>query len=76
MDCKPYENLANAIVIQATKDYKSVFSTLKKNRKNETALKNKEQLEKFFLSDWMSILTYVNGTYLINKIKEEENFYE
>ena len=60
----PYENLANAIVLQAVKDYRDALKRLKKKPGNQTA-------ERFFRSGWYKALTSVDGEYLIQKLREE-----
>lgn len=59
-----YEDLANAIIIQAAKDYRNA---LRRVQPEKVAV-----LEKFFSSEWYRALTDVDGSYLIWKIKEEE----
>lgn len=44
-----YENLANAIILQAVKDYKS----------------NSKECERFFRSEWFKVLTNVDPDYII-----------
>ena len=66
--CDPYENLANAIVAQAAKDY---LSALKKNPANRMAMDEAMRLEKFFHSGWYGILTNVDPDYLIRKLREK-----
>lgn len=54
-DC--YENLANAIILQAVKDYKKALHRLDGNPRNRDALHDKVRLERFFHSAWYGILT-------------------
>lgn len=58
-----YENLANAIVLQAVKDYRAA-----KKRKNSA---NIGIIRKFFRSDWFRTLTDIDGEWLIRKLDEE-----
>jgi len=58
----PYENLANAIVLQAVKDYRLT------DDKAEI-----EELERFFRSGWFGVLTKVDPEYLIDKLRKEKN---
>ena len=46
----PYENLANAIVASAAKEYMSVLKILKKSPTNENAKKTMTECERFFRS--------------------------
>jgi hypothetical protein len=61
----PYEELANAIVLQAVKDYR---------------LNDEEQelasIERFFRSGWFSTLTSINPEMLISKLRKEKVRYE
>ena len=66
-----YENLANAIVLQAVKDYREALSQLKRNPKYKDALTVKEECERFFRSGWYRLLTKVDGEMLIKKLREE-----
>ena len=61
----PYENLANAIVLQAVKDYRL--------HDDEQELAN---IERFFRSGWFSLLTNVNPEILIAKLRKEKVRYE
>lgn len=66
----PYEKLANAIVLQAVSDYRAALRLAKKNPVAEQDVK---KLEKFFRSEWYSVLTGVDPEYLIEKLRQEEN---
>ena len=72
----PYESLASAIVIQAAKDYKKALQTLKKNKRSNQAMSMKEEVERFFASDWYRELTDLDGAFLMQKIREEVGFDE
>lgn len=65
-----YQALANAIVIQAAKDYKSAIRTLKKHPKSRSAQAEITNLEEFFRSGWYSMLTDVDGEYLIKRLRK------
>ena len=54
LDC--YENLANAIILQAVKDYKKALRQLEGNPRNQEARHDKVRLEKFFRSQWYGVL--------------------
>ena len=58
----PYENLANAIVLQAVKDYRLTD--------DEAEL---AEIESFFRSDWFGVLTDVDPEYLIRRLRKEKN---
>lgn len=57
----PYENLANAIVLQAVKDYRLTD--------DEAEL---AEIESFFRSDWFGVLTDVDPEYLIRNLRKEK----
>ena len=61
----PYENLANAIVLQAVKDYRL--------HDDEQELAS---IERFFRSGWFSTLTSINPEMLISKLRKEKVRYE
>ena len=63
--------LANAIIVQAAKDYRRALRKQKKDPGNVSAKIPIEEAEKFFRSDWYRILTTVDGETLIKQLKEE-----
>ena len=67
----PYERLANAIVLQAVSDYRVALKKIKAHPKNREAISEALEIEKFFRSGWYSILTDVDGEYLIRKLQDE-----
>lgn len=67
----PYTNLANAIIIQATKDYISALKKLKNNKKNQAALKDVMEIERFFYSGWYGALTTIDPEYLIRGLRKK-----
>ena len=67
----PYENLANAIVLQAVKDYRDAIKRLKKKSSKQVAMADAMECERFFRSGWYKTLTSVDGEYLITKLREE-----
>ncbi len=67
----PYEKLANAIIMQAVKDYRAAKKKLKKQPTNKDAELMVLDTEKFFRSDWFTALTNVDGEVLLRKLQEE-----
>ena len=57
----PYENLANAIVLSAVRDYH-----------NSTSKDEIQSIERFFRSEWFSVLTSVDAEFLIRTLREEK----
>lgn len=67
----PYERLANAIVLQAVSDYRVALKKIKAHPRNREAISEALEIEKFFRSGWYSILTDVDGEYLIRRLQDE-----
>ena len=61
----PYEELANAIVLQAVKDYRL------NDDERELA-----SIERFFRSGWFNTLTSIDPEMLIAKLRKEKVCYE
>ena len=61
----PYENLANAIVLQAVKDYRL--------HDDEQELAS---IERFFRSGWFNTLTSIDPEMLIAKLRKEKVRYD
>lgn len=57
----PYENLANAIILQAVKDYRLTD--------DEQEL---QEVERFFRSGWFGVLSKVDPEYLIRQLRKEK----
>lgn len=69
----PYEALANAIIIQAVKDYRHALGTLKYYPNDANANATRSECEVFFRSGWFELLTDLDGEVLIEKIQREVN---
>lgn len=67
----PFEELANAIVIQAAKDYMKALKKLKKYSRDAEAKHTRKDCESFFRSSWYSTLTSVDGELLMRKLQME-----
>lgn len=66
----PYERLANAIIIQASKDYMTSLRKKKRNLGSASAEHDIRECERFFRSGWYQVLTSVDGEYLIDKLRK------
>ena len=66
-----YQALANAIIIQAAKDYKAALRQMKRHPGTKAGMGTIMQIEKFFHSRWFGILTDVDPDYLIQKLRLE-----
>lgn len=60
----PYENLANAIVLQAIADYRRLWD-------RDTEDRDKKKIIKFFRSRWFVILTNIDSDWLIERLEKE-----
>lgn len=68
---KNYEEFANAIILQAVKDYRVALSALKQNPRNTSVGRDKHDCEKFFQGDWFSVLTTLDGKRLMQQLQQE-----
>ena len=66
-----FEGLANAIIIRAAVDYRLALKHLRQNPDFQPAISRKNEVERFFRSDWFSILTRINGIELLARLKTE-----
>ena len=70
----PEERLANAIVVQACRDYLEAKTKIRDYEDDEKLVKESESTIKsilrFFNSDWFNMLTNVKPEYLIRKLDE------
>ena len=63
MDGKPYENLANSIIIRAADDYREAYECGDKYTLCEVEL--------FFKSDWIQALTNLDGREILRRLQNE-----
>lgn len=68
---EPYENLANAIVLQAVKDYRQALCRCKQHPEKQAYRQDKASIERFFRSDWFGDLTGLEPEVLIRKLRME-----
>ena len=66
-----FEGLANAIIIQAAADYRLALKQLRQNPLFQPAIRMSYEVERFFRSDWFSILTRINGIEMLARLKTE-----
>ena len=66
-----FEGLANAIIIQAAVDYRLALKQLRQNPDFQSAVSMKHEVERFFRSEWFSMLTHVYGPELLARLKTE-----
>lgn len=63
--------LANAIVLQAVKDYRRALMALKRNPRNREAGTEVRKIESFFQSSWYSLLTDLDPDELVEQLRKE-----
>lgn len=68
-----YEKLANAIILQAVKDWRAARRKLKRKPQNESARSERESCESFFRSQWFTTLIDVDGAVILRKLYEEDD---
>ena len=68
----PYRTLANAIIVQAARDYRKALRQLRRNPRYETARNEKNDVERFFHSEWFHYLTNVDPDYLLDYLARAE----
>ena len=69
MQC--WEDLANAIVLQAAEDYAGDLRALRRRPDLKAREKRKREVERFFRSRWFRILSAADGEDLMMKIRKE-----
>ena len=67
----PYEELAQAIILQAVKDYREALRKHSKRSIYDPAIQTINEVERFFRSEWFSQLTSLDSEMLIRKLKAE-----
>lgn len=65
-----YMALAHAIVLTAAESYKYTLYALKNQHVSYSVYRRKNELESFFLSDWFSLLSGLDGKYFIERMWE------
>ena len=66
-----YQDLANAVVTQAAKDYKYYHKRIEKNPADDYAKHEVRELEAFFSSKWIKRLINIDGAEILARIKGE-----
>ena len=69
MNPRGMENLSNAIILQAVKDYRSALSGRDVNGRDSKSVI--AECERFFQSEWFSSLTKIDCKYLMENIRKE-----
>ena len=66
-----YQALANAIIVQAVKDFKPAYRRLKRHPNDKLAQDTVREITKFFCSDYFCALSDLDGPVLLNRIIRE-----
>ena len=66
-----WDDLAQAIIVQAAEDYRKTLKWLKKYPKNRRLLQSKRECESFFRSDWFTVLTNADPERILDRIRKE-----
>lgn len=66
-----YKNLANAIIVEASRDYRTARRILSRNPGNLQARYQLNSTIDFFESQWYEALTVMDGKELLRKLEEE-----
>lgn len=66
-----YQNLVNAIIMRAVRDYRRALRGLRKHPQHEPYIWRKKEVEVFFRSQWFKDLCNINGEMLIKKLQKE-----
>lgn len=66
-----YEKLANAIVLEAVKDYRTALKRVARHPKDRDGLAVKNECERFFRSSWFGVLTGIDPEMLMRKLQME-----
>ena len=66
-----YQALANAIIVQAVKDFKPAYRRLKRHPNDKLAQDTVREITKFFCSDYSCALSDLDGPALLNRIIRE-----
>lgn len=67
----PYEELANAIILQAVKDHRNALINLNINPQHVPTLNTVTGVELFFRSEWDKALSSISNKLLIKKPEAE-----
>lgn len=65
------QNLCNAIVMQAAKDYRANVGRLRKRPEDSMARADIRELKQFFCSSWFTVLSDADGNYILQRLRKE-----
>lgn len=70
---RPYENLAEAIILAAVSDYRSALKRLKRRPEDPKAREKRLEIEAFFFSEEFRILSNLEPEMLAGRLCREVN---
>lgn len=72
---EPYEKLANAIILQAVKDWRTAYRACRRSYRDTVSRNHMYECESFFRSNWFKTLTNgnIDGKKLVQALKEQED---
>lgn len=73
-DLNGYYILANAIILQAVRDYKNCYTALLRNPKSSAARYEVKALRSFFLGGYFEALTDLSGKAILEHLEKELNY--
>jgi len=71
--CDGWEELAQAVIVQAVEDYRRALKGLNRNPVNPRLLKRKQECDQFFRSEWFTVLTDADPEKIIHWMQREMN---
>ena len=69
-----YEDLIQAIAVQAARDYRKALRLLIRNPRDREAKCHKDEIEVFFRSQWFCDITTADGEFIIQALQKEVSF--
>ena len=66
-----WEDLAQAIILQAAEDYRKALKGLQEKPGSRIFLKRKRECERFFHSEWFTVLSKANPEMILDGIRKE-----
>ncbi len=69
-----YEELADAIILAAVKDYRRALRALRRRPDSTRWEKVKRECEKFFRSGWFTVLTDADPEKMTDRLKKEARY--
>ena len=67
----PEQRLANAIIMQAVKDYKRAYKLYRHHPDSSVYKADVAHFVRFFTGPWYAVLTEVDGEYLLKRLNEK-----